>query len=82
MKKLIKGFLILLILVMFVIIIVLATNIIFDKNQDKYNNSYSCCYDGMSDDYRNIVSFHAPCPCSDDLNILDKTLIVLGIKRR
>ena len=77
-----KTIIIALIILLILTIIVIVTNIIFNKNEGKYNNSYNCCYDGMSEDYRNIIYFHSPCPCSDDINILEKTLIVLKIKRR
>lgn len=78
-----KKTLILTIVVLIILItIVIISNIIFNKNEGKYNNSYECCYDGMTEEEKNMINIQSPCPCSDDINIFEKTFIVLGIKRR
>ena len=70
------------ILLLILIITILITNIIYNTNKENTNYSYDCCYDGMSEEEKNMILVQLPCSCSDDINMFEKTLIVLGIKKK
>lgn len=72
------------IVIISIILTIFITNKIFDKNKEKYNRSYYCChlainFEGF--DWRDPYG-HAPCGCPDVTSVIEKTLIVLGIKQR
>ena len=72
----------LLITLIVISITVFTTNIIFNKNVEKYQKrSYSCCEYAINTNSINWkdISPSAPCGCADTYNILQKTFIVLGI---
>ena len=82
MKKSTLITLIVSIILIIITTIIIWTNIIFNKDfEEKYSSSYDCCYDGMSEEEKNLIFFAAPCPCSDDVNIFEKTIIVLRGRR-
>jgi len=72
-----KGKLIisLIIIIVLLLLIVLITNVIYNMSEDNFDYSYACC-----DDRNGTILYEAPCKCKSDRNIIEKTLIVLGIK--
>jgi len=70
-----KIYNILIIIIILLLLTILITNVIYNMSEKYSEYSYECC------DYENGTRYwEFPCKCKSNINVFEKTLIVLGIK--